>query len=126
MSDDYSEALKKITTLLHFQVVYLYLYVDQNDGAMQYYRVAVTNQQVSLPRPKDKPEIENYLGFNLWGGVGYSRKAYTGARLSALNTLSAFATILSMLGYEVFVNNRLYDPLEKIKWDELVGEKETA
>jgi hypothetical protein len=123
VSKDFKATLKKMEKLFSYGVLYLYGYIDKDvvhTTEESFYRVSVCNQPLSLPKMTDVPLPEGAICSNLWGDPTASpTNSGFNAKYNCAFFLTSFATVLTILGFEVYVNDRQFDPEEGIEWRKL-------
>jgi len=115
---DYSLAIEKLQGLLSSPDIFLYAYVagDKEQLYKMFYRISATDQKAKFKvkdnGPVDIEWAEDSLAVNLWGDAIGSSLELENSAYNCTWTLNSIATILTLLGIEVYVNNECYVPLE--------------
>lgn len=111
---EFKETLRRMRELFDHSVVHIYGYVETN-GDEKFFRVSIANQPVVLPRGKD-PLPADAVSINIWGDVVSSSVTLNNSKYNCLFVVQAVATMLTIIGYEVYVNDKVFDPEEGVEW----------
>lgn len=118
-SSDFSEVLKELKKLFSHNTICFYLYhdcpntVDPCAKAAPFYRISAANMEVKLPRAKNTQFPEGSIVVNIWGDNSCSAVSLE-SLYTALYTLNSMASILTVIGYDIYVNDRIYDPMHPL------------
>ncbi len=89
--------------------LHIIFYTDQHPKP--HWRIAIASEHISLPRPKagTSPEIKAY---NIWGSPSFSGTDRKNSEFACMESAMMLANILTLVGYDVCVNNEEFDPSE--------------
>lgn len=121
MNKNLKEALKKMELLFSHSVIYLYGYITESyvvGDDERFYRISACNQVLELPK-KELVFPEDCLCIHLWGDSTASPVKTTNSKYNCAFFLTAYATTLTILGFEVYVNDQPFNPEESINWRKL-------
>lgn len=109
-SAELNNLLKEMSTFFKSGMkLHLITYIDQHPKP--HWRIAVASEHITLPR-KNAGSNADVKAYNVWGNQSFSGTDRKNSEYACTESVMMLANILTLIGYDICVNNEEFNPSE--------------